>query len=225
MKKNIAILILMPFLGFTQDFVEWSNYPGGVAVAVDGYNNVYSPYWDYNPAGDIYLTKRNSSGGIVWEVSYNNTNNTRHEVATWVDTDSQGNILVSGTIRSGYSNPVNANSILMKYNPSGTLLWRVVYETDFDGSYTRKCLVDEQDNIYVLGTGHTGTAYVTKVKKFSPGGSVIWTYMNTDGIGMPVNFKFTPDNAIIISGRSVYGSINGYAKVTKDGAHVWSYPV
>ena len=94
---------------------------------------------------------------LSWEVSYNNTNNSRHEVATWEETDSQGNILVSGTIRSGYSNPVNANSLLMKYDPSGNLLWRNVYETDFDGSYTKKCIVDAQDNIYVLGTGHNGT--------------------------------------------------------------------
>ena len=52
----------------------------------------------------------------------------------------------------------------------------------------------------------------------------LWTYMNNDGIGMPINFKFTPDNGILISGRAIYGSINGYAKLTKDGAHVWSYP-
>ena len=224
MRNLITILILMPFLGFTQAFVDWSNYPGGVSVATDASNNVYSSYWDYNPAGDIYLTKRNSSGGIIWEVSYNNTNNSRHEVATWVETDSQGNILISGTIRSGYSNPVNANSLLMKYDPSGNLLWRNVWETDFDGSYTRKCIVDAQDNIYVLGTGNNGTSVVTKVKKFSPGGSVLWTYMNNDGIGMPINFKFTPDNGILISARAIIGSINGYAKLTKDGAHVWSYP-
>ncbi len=224
MRKLLTILILIPFLGFTQAFVDWSNYPGGVSVATDASNNVYSSYWDYNPAGDIYLTKRNAAGNIIWEVSYNNTNNSRHEVATWVETDSQGNILVSGTIRSGYSNPVNANSLLMKYDPSGNLLWRNVWETDFDGSYTKKCIVDAQDNIYVLGTGHNGTSPVTKVKKFSPGGSVLWTYINNDGIGMPINFKFTPDNGILISARAIYGSINGYAKLTNDGVHVWSYP-
>jgi hypothetical protein len=224
MRKFIAILILMPFIGFTQAFVDWSNYPGGVSVAADASNNVYSSYWDYNPAGDIYLTKRSAAGNVIWEVSYNNTDNSRHEVTTWVETDSQGNILVSGTIRSGYSNPVNANSLLMKFNPSGNLLWRNVWETDFDGSYTKKCIVDAQDNIYVLGTGHNGTSVVTKVKKFSPGGSVLWTYMNNDGIGMPINFKFTPDNGILISARAIYGSINGYAKLTKEGTHVWSYP-
>jgi hypothetical protein len=88
-----------------------------------------------------------------------------HEVATWVETDQLGNVLVCGTIRSGYSNPVNANSLLMKFSPSGVLLWRKVYETDFDGSSTKKCLVDADNNIYVLGLGTGPNGMVTKVKK------------------------------------------------------------
>ncbi len=224
MRKLLTILILMPFLGFTQAFVDWSNYPGGVSVATDASNNVYTANWDYNPAGDITLTKRDTAGNILWEVPYNNTDPTRHEVATWVETDSEGNILVSGTIRSGYSNPVNANSLLMKFDLSGNLLWRNVYESDFDGSSTKKCIVDSQDNIYVLGTGNNGTAVVSKVKKFSPSGATLWSYFDNAGIGLPVNIKFTPDDQILIVGRAPYGSINGYAKITKDGTPVWSYP-
>lgn len=222
MKKLLIIMSIFPIIGFSQAVVEWANYPGGVAAAADASNNVYSPYWDYNPAGDITLTKRNAAGTILWEVSYNNTNNSRHEVATWVETDSQNNILVSGTIRSGYSNPVNANSLLMKYDPSGNLLWRVVYETDFDGSSTTKCLVDAQDNIYVLGLGHSGTGMVAKVKKFSPSGTALWSYFDNAGIGRPVNFKFTPDNCIVISARSIYGILSGYAKIDLNGNPIWS---
>jgi len=218
----LFLSVLFPALLFSQANVAWVNYPGGVAVAADASDNVYSAYWDYSPAGDIYLTKRNADGDIQWEMSYNNTNASRHEVATWVDTDSQGNILVSGTIRSGYSNPVNANSLLMKYSPSGSLLWRVVYETDFDGSSTVKCLIDSQDNIYVLGMGTSGTGMVTKVKKFNSGGTALWSYFDSAGIGKPVNFKFTPDNAIIISAKAIYGSYMGYAKIDLGGNHLWS---
>ena len=204
--------------------VEWANYPGGVSVAIDASNNVYTANCDFNPGGDITLTKRDAAGNILWEVPYNNTNTTRHEVATWVETDGAGNILVTGTIRSGISNPVNVNAVLMKFDPSGNLLWRNVYETDFDGSTTKKCLVDAQDNIYVLGLGNNGTGMTTKVKKFSPGGTALWTYLDNSGIGMPVNFKFTPDDALVITGRSFFGSINGYAKIDLDGNPIWSYP-
>lgn len=223
MRAIITILILLPVLGHSQATVSWVNYPGGVAVAADALNNVYSANWDYNPAGDITLTKRDSSGSITWEVAYDNTNTTRHEVATWVETDNQNNIIVSGTIRSGYSNPVDANSLLMKFDPSGNLLWRVVYETDFDGSSTKKCLVDSENNIYVLGFGNNGTGMSAQVKKFNADGISLWSYFDYAGIGKPVNFKFTPDGGIIISARAIFGSINGYAKIDLDGNAIWSH--
>ena len=219
----VFALLLISTMTFAQVQVAWFNYPGGVAVATDASNNVYTANWDYNAGGDITLTKRNSAGTILWEVPYNNTDATRHEVATWVDTDGAGNILVSGTIRSGYSNPVNANSLLMKFDPSGNLLWRVVYETSFDGSSTVKCITDSQNNIYVLGIGNSGTGQVTQVKKFSSAGAPVWNYFDNAGIGAPVNFKLTPDNNILITSRGITGSINGYAKITLNGVKIWSY--
>jgi len=220
-KLLILLCLIAGSAASAQVTVSWVNYPAAVAVATDASDNVYTAYWDYNPAGDITVTKRDANGNILWEVPYNNTNSTRHEVATWVETDSQGNVIVSGTIRSGYSNPVNANSLLMKFSPAGNLLWRVVYETDFDGSSTRKCLIDAQDNIYVLGLGNSGTGMVTKVKKFSPDGAALWSYFDTGG-GAPLNFKFTPDNHIVISKRGITGSINAYTKINLNGGLIWN---
>jgi fibronectin type 3 domain-containing protein len=221
--KNIftTVMILISSLSFAQVSIGWFNYPGGVGIATDASNNVYTANWDSNLGGDITLTKRDASGNILWEVAYNNTDFTRSEAATWVETDHQGNILVSGTIRSGYSNPVNAASLLMKYSPSGTLLWRVVYESSFDGSSTRKCLVDANNNIYVLGLGTGPFGQVTKVKKFSSSGASAWNYFDTGG-GAPVTFKFTPDNNILLIKRGITGSINSYSKIDLNGNLVWN---
>ena len=101
----------------------------------------------------------------------------RHEVVTWLETDSQNNCLVSGTIRSGYSNPVNAASLLMKYDGNGNLLWRNVFESSFEGSYTTKILVDNDNNIYVLGLGTGPNGQVTRVKKFNANGAVSYTHL------------------------------------------------
>ena len=222
--KNSVIILLFLFSFFTraQVTVEWSNYPGGVSVAVTPLDEVYSVNWDYNPGGDITLTKRNSSGTVLWDVTYDNVDNTRHEVATWLETDSQNNCLVAGTIRSGFSNPVNAASLLMKYNPQGDLLWRVVFEDSFEGSYTRKILVDSSDNIYVLGLGMGENGLVTRVKKFDANGESVWTYYDTNGVGAPINMKLTPDNALVVSGRSITGIINGYLKLSLEGNLLWS---
>jgi len=202
----------------------WSNEPGGVSVAVDAADNVFTARWDYNPAGDIYVAKRDASGALLWEVRYDNTDNTRHEVATWVGTDGAGNVLVSGTIRSGFSSPVNANSLLMKFSPGGALLWRRVYDLPFDGSSTRKLLVDAAGNSYVLGLGTSPNGQRTTVRKFAPDGTVLWAWFDPVGIGAPLNVKFSPDGALVISARAIFGSINGYAKVSASGTTIWTLP-
>lgn len=215
------LLVIAGLYAQSQVSIAWSNFPGGVAVAVDNTDNVYSAYWDYNPAGDIYLNKRDADGNLLWEAKFDNTDNTRHEVATWVAVDNDNNILVSGSIRSGYASPVNAASVLMKFNPDGDLIWRTVYDTDFDGSYTVKCVVDATNNIYVLG--RNGGPAVSEVNKFNSDGELLWTYLDADGIGNPLNIKLTPDNHIVISGRWLYGSGGGYAKIDADGNKIWAW--
>ncbi len=221
MKKYLIFILTICILNVHgQATADWFNFPGGVSIATDLSNNVYTANWDYNPAGDITLTKRNASGVILWNANYDNTDNTRHEVATWVAVDNSGNIVVSGTIRSGFSSPVNAASVLMKFNAAGALLWRVVYESAFDGSSTRKCIVDANDNIYVLGIGTGPNGQVTKVKKFNSSGAAVWNYFDT-GIGAPITFKLTPDNQIIIVHRSITGILNGYSKIDLNGNNIW----
>ncbi len=225
MKIAIVLAVLMlPVAALGQVSVDWVVDTEGVSVALDSAANVYTVSYDYNPAGDILLTKRNADGAFQWEAKFDQTSNSNWEKATWVATDHQNNILVTGTLMSGYSNPVNAASILMKFNPSGDLVWRVVYENSFDGSYTKKCLVDEEDNIYVLGMGSGQSGFVTKVKKFAPDGTAVWSYFDGDGIGAPVNFKFSPDSGIVIAARAIFGSVNGYAKIDRSGNKVWSFP-
>lgn len=221
--KNRLLLAIFLLSSATQAQVtiDWYNDPGGVAIAIDSADHTYTAYWDYNPAGDIVLTKRNASGSILWNASFDNTDQTRHEVATWVETDHDGMVLVSGTIRSGFSSPVNAASVLMKFDPAGTLLWRVVFDSQFDGSSTRKCLVDGDNNIYVLGIGTGPNGQVTRIKKFAPSGTIIWDYFDS-GIGAPVNFKLSPDNHILIIHRALTGNFNAYSKIDLNGNSVWS---
>jgi hypothetical protein len=114
MKNKIIIaFMLMASLTQAQVTVDWSSFPGGVSIATDTLNNVYTANWDYNPAGDITLTKtkrcRKTYYGKLHTIIMDNT---KHEVATWVETDNAGDVLVSGTIRSGFSSPVNAASVI-----------------------------------------------------------------------------------------------------------------
>jgi hypothetical protein len=200
--------------------VDWVVDTRGVMVAVDGADNVFTADYEQNLGTEITVTKRDVDGNLLWVSEIDQTDNTKWERAQWVAVDSQGAVLVCGTLMSGYSNPVEAASLLIKFAPDGAPVYRIVYESGFDGSSTRKILLDETDNAYVLGKGPA----VTKIKKFAPDGTPLWTWLDPYGIGLPVNFKFAPDGDMVISGRSVFGSINGYARVDRQGNSVWGRP-
>lgn len=225
MKTYLFLLLILPCYTFSQASVDWEQPTRGNAIAVDAANNVYTVDYESNLGDEMKITKRDANGNFIWVASYNQTDNTKWERASWIACDNNGNVIVTGTYMSGYSNPVEAASIVMKFNSSGTLLWRNVYESSFDGSSTRKCLIDANNNIYVLGMGSGPSGYVTKVKKFKPNGTALWSYFDSDGIGLGTNFKFTPDNKIVIVGRSIYGSVNGYAKIDLNGNKIWSLPL
>ena len=200
----------------------WSNEPGGVAVARDSADNVFTARWDYNPAGDIYVAKRNAAGSVLWEVRFDNGDNSRHEVATFVAADSIGSVLVSGTIRSGFSNPVNAASVLMKFSPEGQLLWRHVYGSSFDGSSTRRVVMDLQDRAHVLGLGVCPSGLLGTVRQFNADGSAGWIWCDTVGVGAPSMLKRTADGQFVIAARSVFGSMQGFARIDAEGNTVWT---
>jgi hypothetical protein len=202
--------------------VAWNQFVQGLSIALDQDNNVFTVNYDANLGGDITLIKRDSDGQELWQAAYDQTSTTRFDRATWVATDQLGNAIVTGTVMSGFSNPVNANSLVMKFDPDGELLWRAEYENDFDGSSTRKCLVDKANRIYVVGLGMGPNGLVTHVKQFMPDGTPGWSWFDAIGIGAPINIKFTPDSNLVISARSITGILNGYAKIDRQGNSLWS---
>jgi uncharacterized repeat protein (TIGR01451 family) len=143
-------------------------------------------------------------------------------VATWVTTDSAGNAIVSGTIRSGFSNPVDVNSVVMKFSPQGQLLWRQVYDLPFDGSSTRRVLADTDNTVYVLGLGTGPAGQVSTIRKFNADGTLAWSWFDSLGIGAPGNLKWTPDRHLLLSAHGITGTFSGYAKIDRNGATVWS---
>lgn len=202
--------------------IAWLNEPGGVAVARDAADNVYTARWDYNPGGDIHVARRDAAGTLIWEERFDNLDGTRHEVATFVAADSGGNVLVSGTVRSGFANPVNAASVLMKFAPDGALLWRRVYGGDFDGSSTRRLVIDPEDRAHVLGLGVCPAGLMATVRRFDADGSAGWTWCDQAGVGQPTMIKRTPDGQFVIAGRGLIGAVQGFARIDAQGRTVWS---
>jgi hypothetical protein len=217
---SFGFLLAFSMLSPAMAAVDWVAPDGGISIATDASDNVFTINYDYVLGGEISLTKRDKDGNLLWTVRHDQTDSTKWEQATWVATDGNGNIFVTGTLMSGYSNPVSANGILMKFSPDGVLLWRKVFDNPFDGSTTRKCLVDSGDNVYVFGKNSGPAGLVSSVKKFAADGTPVWTYYDADGIGAPNNIKITPDGYLLVSG--VGNSRNGYSKIDLQGNKIWS---
>lgn len=204
--------------------VDWNADTRGVMVAVDAADNVFTADYEQNLGEEISVTKRDVHGNLLWVAKIDQTDATKWERASWVAVDSHGDVLVCGTLMSGFSNPVEAASLLLKFASDGTPLYRIVYESGFDGSSTRKLLLDEADNAYVLGRGSGPFGFTTKIKKFASDGSPHWTWFDADGIGAPINFKFAPNGDMVVAARGIFGSINGYARVDRQGNGLWAIP-
>ena len=197
--------------------LSWSLDPRGVAIAADAAENVYTVDGDVNPAGDITLTKTAPNGVRLFAVKYDNTDATRHEVPSWVDVDSTGGAYVSGTSRSGFSNPVNAHALLMRFSAKGSLRWRVVLGSDFDGGSSFKVVRDAADNAYVLGVGPTPDGARMRIHKVTPEGVASLLWHDPAGIGLPTNFKWGLDGKLVVAARSITGLLGGAARVGLDG--------
>ncbi len=76
MKRVFCISIFfINVIMYGQVNVQWLQNTRGVSIAVDGQENVYTVDYDYNPAGDIYLTKRDNMGNFTWESKFDQTDN------------------------------------------------------------------------------------------------------------------------------------------------------
>lgn len=197
--------------------LTWSVPPRGVSIAADAAENVFTADWDANPGGDISVTKTSPAGIALFTVRFDNTDTTRAEAATWVETDSTGGVYVSGTSRSGFSNPVNANGLLMRFAADGTLRWRVLLGSDFDGGSTFKVLRDAADNAYVLGIGPTPAGVRMRIHKVTPAGSASLLWYDALGIGGPSNFKWGLDGKLVVAARAPTGLLGGATRLDTNG--------
>jgi hypothetical protein len=116
--------------------LSWSVPPGGVAVAADAAENVFTALGKAQPAGDIRLTKTSPGGVPLFTVRFDNTDCTRQELTKhgprgavlWQRSDPvnmarlkmapDGGIVVGGTPKAG-----SFGLAFLKYDGDGNPLW------------------------------------------------------------------------------------------------------
>ncbi|MBV6479370.1 MAG: hypothetical protein HGGPFJEG_02141 [Ignavibacteria bacterium] len=116
-------------------------------VFLTGYSNTFSPYYDF------LTVKFNSSGVQQWFKYYNGVENF-FDKAVDVLNDAEGNSYVTGN--SVKSSDGTSDLILIKYNPSGDVLWTKTYDgPGGQDDIPIKLIKNNMGNVLVLGDSYS----------------------------------------------------------------------
>lgn len=128
-------LAAAPWAGVKVAFNDPNEFESGAGVAADLAGNLYvtgtsstgikqpSGYYDLKPAKTV-LTKLDPSGAKLWTRTLSVLN--RAVAATGIVTDPSGNVYVAGFANAALNTQPyigNRDAFLVKYNPSGSVVW------------------------------------------------------------------------------------------------------
>jgi hypothetical protein len=149
---------------------------------------------------DMTIVKYDASGAIQWakEIGTSGTN----DHCNAVELDSTGNVYIAGSTTYSGQN----SAALVKYNPSGTLLWQRALSGTTSGNPDQfNCItLDSSNNIFVCGNTYT-TLNVGIIAKYNSAGTLLWQRQ-----------IFSGDFAVLLYGISVDNVGNVYAVGVKN---------
>jgi len=200
----------------------------GRGILVDNAGNVYvTGVTGVQESRDIVTIKYNSAGVQQWAIKKNGAYNNGDEA--WdVEFDNDGNILVTGMMRTTSLSP---DIVLIKYSQAGTELWTSIYNAPGENSFDTgaKIAVDASNNIYVCGTSRAaGVASDWILLKYNSAGAEQWVQRyNGTGNNEDETTDLVIDNSgnIYVTGHSIGATLN-YDFVTQKyspaGNLIWS---
>jgi hypothetical protein len=218
------------------------NNDSGNSIAVDGSGNVYlAGHFAFNftigtltapGASDIeaFIAKCDNSGNPLWVHSVTGPG---VQTATHVAADPWGNAILAvrfqlhcfvdgDTLHSHTLTGSPYDFVLIKYNPSGNILWHRQEGFTAGGDYPEAMLCDPLGNIYVCGkfTGSTqiGDTTLTStpswadrifLASYSPSGSPHFVIQCGGEKNFPHAMALTQTNQIVLAGSADIGSTAG----------------
>lgn len=173
---------------------------------------------------DVYLTKFNSSGGLLWQRSVGGSPS---DSGRQVSVDGAGNVYICGLTSSAGAG--GDDLLLAKYNTSGTLLWQQVL-----GGAGADAAIDlavtTAGDIYL--TGYTQPAGAGSdnivVAKYNTSGALQWQ-RTLSGSGSDVGWGIAIDStgALVIAGSTSSHGAGGtdllIARLPSDGSMLGTY--
>lgn len=126
---------------------------------------------------DILTTKFSTiDGSVIWETPFNYGTGIDPQ---GIDVDSAGNIYVAGSTCC-----FMPEWHIVKYNPSGTMEWNVIHNSDLSLWPGNVISVDSNGNSYISGIDHSGPNLDIRTVKYDSSGIMIWNEIFDSGMGL-----------------------------------------
>lgn len=254
-----AVAVLPPAVAIAakdRPVVAWvKTFDGGVAhndevadtaTAADGSVAVTGKSMNGNGDRDIVTIVYAADGTRRWLARFDGAIQDWPVQATWNDRaqnvafDSAGNVYVTGWTWRGmdFDGGTNEDIVVLKYSPTGTLLWKRLYNGPVNhGDFPTDLEIDDSGNVYLTGYSEGGQIdvryyYESVALKFSPTGVQQWArrYSFDQRGDIAWSGALDPEGNFLVSGGST--GYNGGSmkdtftiKYTPGGAVAWIAPI
>ncbi|MEP7255062.1 MAG: T9SS type A sorting domain-containing protein [Ferruginibacter sp.] len=211
MKKLLsltAIFLFVSVISQAQYSIDWVRpaeafSKTGVMMVRDQADNV--AVTGFITSNNIFTRKYDRFGNLQWEAVSTSGVASNYEKPVWINADSNNNILVVGYryANSGSLQYPNA-LVVLKYAPSGTLLWKQTIAMTFFVnsfiSFNLRSEVDANGNLYIGTVASSPSGFV--LVKLAPDGTTLFTSNNNlNGVTMFRSLRLN-GNRIVFSGSS-----------------------
>lgn len=222
--------------------VLWAKGIGGndddavKSISADGNENIFACGYFFSPTlklggttltnyspgtSDLFIAKFDYAGNLLWAKREGGADS---DDGSSIATDIQGNVYLGGSFRSDHitfdtvtlinSGPPYSDFCLVKFNPSGTVLWVNTSLNSPSSDATYSVCTDKAGNIYLSGPyqsdsisfGST-TLYNSNspnldfyIVKYSPTGNILWTKGLGSGNDEAANSICTDKNGNLFAG-------------------------
>jgi uncharacterized delta-60 repeat protein len=187
------------------------------AIAIDYSGNIYvtGRVFSVTDGHDIFTSKLNPAGNILWTKKYSSDNNSQ-DCGNDIAVDNSGNVYVTGE----YENFSNSRIITIKYGTDGTLAWTKIYTAN-PGSGIGYAILVNGTSVYVAGTDNgNGVCF-----KYNTDGVEQWikTY-NGGGVDEAKFIALDQGGNVLVAGNSILtAGMNDYfvIKYNSTGTQQW----
>lgn len=187
---------------------EWDNSTGKVgniqrtASAVDNFGNliVIGNTMNQSNNSDVLITKYNTNGQILWEQIYNGSGN-GDDYGVQLKINNSNEIFVASALQEQTSMDFG----LLKYSPSGNLIWASTWDGSANGMDIPADLdIDSSGDIYLVGGSESSNTFSDyAIVKFNANGQYLWhttyDYANLHDAATSLAIH---TNTLVVSGAS-----------------------